>query len=110
MVHCAEGKDRTGIVIALALAIAGVEHDQIAEDYAASAGYLAPRLSAALAAEVDPAARKRLQRGHATDPGTILTLLDHLESRYGGAASYLGIHGVQDAQLSALRTRLICFH
>lgn len=105
--HCAEGKDRTGIVIALALAIAGVEHHQIAEDYAASAGHLASRYAAALTAEADPDARRIMQRGQATDSTTMLTFLDHLESQYGGADSYLGTHGVEDAELAALRARLV---
>ena len=33
IVHCAAGKDRTGTVIALALAVAGVPHEAIIEDY-----------------------------------------------------------------------------
>jgi len=105
-VHCAEGKDRTGIVIALALAIAGVDRHQIAEDYAASAGHLASRFSAALSAEADPDARKMMRRGQATEPATMLTLLDHLESRYAGAASYLRSNGVDEHQLVALHSRL----
>jgi len=107
VVHCAEGKDRTGIVIALALAVVGVDPQHIAEDYAASAGLLASRFADELATELNPHTRETLQRRHATDPETILMLLDHLESRYAGAASYLRIHGVDDAQLLALRARLV---
>lgn len=106
VVHCAEGKDRTGIVIAVALAVAGVEHQQIAEDYAASAENLASRYAEELAAEADPGARNMLQRMHATDPETMLSLLDHLERRYGGVASYVRSNGVDDRQLIALRSRL----
>ena len=36
IVHCAAGKDRTGVVIALALAAAGVDRDAIVEDYLAT--------------------------------------------------------------------------
>jgi len=36
----------------------------------------------------------------------MLTLLGHLDRRYGGAGPYLKSHGVDDAQLSALRERL----
>ena len=36
IVHCAAGKDRTGVVIALALTIAGVEPEVIVADYAAT--------------------------------------------------------------------------
>ena len=34
IVHCALGKDRTGVAIALILSLAGVPEDQIAEEYA----------------------------------------------------------------------------
>ena len=37
IVHCAAGKDRTGVVVALALTAAGVEPEAIVADYAASA-------------------------------------------------------------------------
>ena len=105
--HCAAGKDRTGIVVALALAVAAVAHQVIAADYAASAGHLASRFADELVAEPDPERRQVLQRRQATDPQTLLTLLDHLESRYGGAAAYLRFHGVDDDQQVALRMRLI---
>src|SRR5690349_22902174 len=42
LVHCHAGKDRTGLVVALLLALAGVPHQLIAEDYAASAAGLQP--------------------------------------------------------------------
>ncbi len=47
-----------------------------------------------------------LPRWQATEPETMLTLLRHLDRRYGGAGPYLKSHGVDDAQLSALRERL----
>lgn len=34
LVHCAAGKDRTGVTVALALSLVGVDDDQIAADYA----------------------------------------------------------------------------
>src|SRR5262249_3143757 len=36
VVHCVAGKDRTGILVALALRVAGVPAEQVAADYAAS--------------------------------------------------------------------------
>ena len=36
LVHCAAGKDRTGVVVALALDAAGVDRDAIVGDYLAS--------------------------------------------------------------------------
>jgi protein-tyrosine phosphatase len=37
IIHCAAGKDRTGVLIALILLIVGVGHDEIIADYALSA-------------------------------------------------------------------------
>src|SRR4029077_9249540 len=36
VVHCHAGKDRTGLVVALLLSVAGVERDAIIDDYALS--------------------------------------------------------------------------
>ena len=36
IVHCAAGKDRTGVVVALALTMAGVEPEAIVADYIAT--------------------------------------------------------------------------
>ncbi len=36
IVHCAAGKDRTGVIVALALTVAGVEPEAVVADYAAS--------------------------------------------------------------------------
>ena len=40
IVHCNVGKDRTGVVVALLLGLAGVPTETIVDDYAVSAGYL----------------------------------------------------------------------
>ena len=40
LVHCTAGKDRTGLVIALALGAVGVADEVIADDYARSAEFL----------------------------------------------------------------------
>lgn len=42
LVHCTQGKDRTGLVTALALAAAGIDETHIIEDYAKSQVGLAP--------------------------------------------------------------------
>ena len=40
LVHCTAGKDRTGLIVALVLGLAGVPTTTIVEDYALSAQYL----------------------------------------------------------------------
>ncbi|MFR9775550.1 tyrosine-protein phosphatase [Micromonospora sp. MS34] len=80
VVHCHAGKDRTGVLVALLLAVAGVGPDPIADDYAATEG----------------CARE-----------TMLNTLAHLDRRYGGAAGYLGGAGVAPGLVRAARARLV---
>jgi protein-tyrosine phosphatase len=110
LVHCSAGKDRTGIVIALALASAGVPDEVIAADYALSVSYLGAR-AAAILGQVRAAAGL-----HAADnPGDLLDspaplLLDVLawaRSAGGGTVDgYLLAHGLTPGDLSTLRDGL----
>lgn len=52
LVHCTAGKDRTGIVVALALAVAGVEREVIVADYASTEDFLAGEWAEAMIARV----------------------------------------------------------
>jgi protein tyrosine/serine phosphatase len=79
IVHCQGGRDRTGVLVALALAVAGVPAEEIAADYG-----LSPE----------------------RPPIAMANTLDHLESRYGGAAGYLREIGVTAAEIEAVRARL----
>jgi len=62
VVHCLAGKDRTGLVTALALRLAGVSRESIADDYAASEQAWGPRHEEWVAEagdDVDREARRR---------------------------------------------------
>src|SRR5919108_83674 len=78
LVHCFAGKDRTGIVVALALALTGVPRETIAADYALSDSYLQPLYDELLAMVDDPAERERRALQYRSPPESILTVLDHL--------------------------------
>jgi protein-tyrosine phosphatase len=104
LVHCVAGKDRTGILVALALRVAGVAPADIATDYACS-DERAPWLEE-LAALTDDAERDAHRTRYGCLPDTMLATLEHLEQRYGSVASYLRAHGITQAQLDAVRTRL----
>ena len=107
LVHCAAGKDRTGVVVALALVVAGVSPQAVVDDYAASgdrAEAIVARLrrSRTYARDVDskPAESYRVR------PETMAAFLEQLEARYGGAARWLADHGFGVGDLSRLRDRL----
>lgn len=106
LVHCVAGKDRTGMMVALALRVAGARDGAIAADYAYTAVCLRDRFAAELAGAGDEAARQRLREGQSSHAATILGMLAHLDERYGDVPRYLLAHGVSADQLSRLRQRL----
>lgn len=104
--HCTAGKDRTGIVAALLLSLAGVSQDDIAADYAltASAGRLIEDLRArALSAGGDA---DHVERMMASDAGTMLIMLEHLERKHGGIRPYLTSIGLTQTEIARLSNRL----
>jgi protein-tyrosine phosphatase len=107
VVHCAAGKDRTGLVVGLALAAVGAEPDVVAGDYALTQSRLSELVEDYLAGIEDEAQREEIRGYQATPAAHLLRVLEHLDDRYGGAAAYLRSGGMTDEQLSALRRRLV---
>jgi protein-tyrosine phosphatase len=107
LVHCAAGKDRTGLVAALLLGLAGVAPETIAADYALSAECLREREQAWLeSGDGDRAEREERLRRFAPTAEAMLAVLDHLTERYGGVEGYLLRAGVAPGDLARLRARL----
>jgi protein-tyrosine phosphatase len=107
-IHCHSGKDRTGLIVALLLALVGVAPKEIAADYALSSAWLAPATEAWL--EHGPGTREEREREVArtwTYSEVMFGVLDGLEERYGGAAGYLRWAGVEPEVLARLRARLV---
>jgi protein-tyrosine phosphatase len=107
VVHCAAGKDRTGLVVALALAVAGVSPELIAADYARTEDRLAPLMERYLADFDDEDQRAEIRLQQRTPADNMLEVLRHLDRRHGGVESYLRSGGMSGAQLDALRRRLV---
>jgi protein tyrosine/serine phosphatase len=108
LLHCHAGKDRTGIVVAVLLALVGVADDLIAADYALSAWNL-PGLTQEWLDSItqDPAERARLMRQAEPSPEAIQAVLDQLRTRYDGVEAYLRWGGLSDDEIAALRDRLL---
>lgn len=106
--HCTAGKDRTGIVAALLLGVAGVEAALIVEDYAQTAALIAPIIAditaGAVARGADPAAFQRLL---ASEPETMVATLAFIEAEFGSVDEYLGAIGLDDQTIDRLRNRLL---
>jgi protein-tyrosine phosphatase len=105
VIHCHAGKDRTGIVVALLLSLAGVRSDAIAEDYAESQGRLWPLYEQQVAEAGGEAAIGLWLKPTAT-LGMMHTMLAHLEAKYGGVRAYLKAGGMADAEIECLARRL----
>jgi protein-tyrosine phosphatase len=106
VVHCMGGKDRTGLVTALLLHLAGVDHEQIAADYATSEERLRPRHDLWFAEAGTEVERERIRRIAATPAESMVGVLEELERRYGSIEGYLRAAGLTDADLERARERL----
>ena len=103
--HCFAGKDRTGLVAAMLLALAGVSDDGIAADYAATDEQLARQYEVWIAEA--PAEKRDVFRAELQcPPDRILGVLEYLEQRWGGVEGYLEASGVTPANIDRLSSKL----
>jgi protein tyrosine/serine phosphatase len=107
LVHCAAGKDRTGVVVALALTALDVPRDLVVADYAATAeriGAVLARLRASptYAADVDALPDEE----HRPKAATMERFLARLDAR-GGVLGWLAEHGFGSVDVNALRAKLV---
>ncbi|MEO6205394.1 MAG: tyrosine-protein phosphatase [Mycobacteriales bacterium] len=107
VVHCAAGKDRTGVLCALALVVAGVSRDDIVADYALTAERIEAirdRLTNS-PTYADDMTRRSLDdmRPH---PESMGHFLDRLDER-GGVQAWLTETGFGPDHQAALRDRLV---
>lgn len=110
--HCAAGKDRTGIATAFLLDILGVPDAVILADYS-----LSNRYADVFRAHTEDMVRplKRLGMGDSTlvplftaDPATMAATLAHVRERYGSVEDYLtGAAGVAPETLYRVKQNLL---
>lgn len=107
LVHCAAGKDRTGVVSALALEVAGVTREAIVEDYVATGErieLILKRLRSSDTYRDDLDSRPA--DDHMPRARYIEQFLGVLDDRFGGPMGWLAANGWTDADTAALRGRL----
>ncbi|HXC75760.1 MAG TPA: tyrosine-protein phosphatase [Candidatus Acidoferrum sp.] len=103
--HCFAGKDRTGMVAAMSLALAGVEVESIAADYAETDSQMATRYVEWLAA-APPDHLEAMREDLRCPPERIVAVLERLDQRWGGVEGYLEMAGVPAADIASLRSKL----
>jgi protein tyrosine/serine phosphatase len=108
VLHCAAGKDRTGVVTALLLSLLGADREEIVADYLATARNM-PRI-------IERFREWPFYQRHMTaaapqlyqvDEGTIRAFLRHLDERYGGPESWARSAAIPDDLLTRLRSSLL---
>jgi protein-tyrosine phosphatase len=107
VVHCMGGKDRTGVVSALLLRLAGVPHQVIGEDYAVTSANLEPSTSRWIPTIEDEAERAKWAKLTATPAAAMDGVVREIEARYGSVAAYMRAAGLTEAQIERLRERLV---
>lgn len=107
LIHCAAGKDRTGVSVALLLRLAGVDREHVVADFLASE-----------AARAAISARLRLVPGRADRPpvppeflavpvDAIVGVLDFWDDQGGGVEGWLAAAGAETGLVDRLRNTLL---
>ncbi len=108
LVHCAAGKDRTGLVCALLLGLVGVPDEVVAEDWNLSNRCLREQYGRAVRTIPHGThERLRLERQLRTSEPTMLAMLSWLRARHGGVEGYLRAGGLSAEDARRLRERLV---
>jgi protein-tyrosine phosphatase len=108
LVHCAAGKDRTGVVVALALSVAGVEREAVVADYVASGERIDAimdrlRASETYAADLD----KMPANAHKPRAETMVAFLQQIDERHDGVLPWLKTHGFDGSDVDRLQSKLL---
>ena len=107
--HCAAGKDRTGILASVVLALLGVPDDVIVEDYALS-HQATERMFAWVAArgrDLDSGYQTPPPSVLAAHPDTMVRFLEHLDATHGGASGLVQDLGVGTDTIDRIRENLL---
>lgn len=105
--HCSLGIDRTGLLTALLLDLAGVSHEEIVSDFSRTNIYLAPRLP--LLRQRRPAymTPNQFEQLIVAHPQAMRDLLQYIYQEYGNARGFLLDVGVSSQYIDQVLHRLI---
>jgi protein-tyrosine phosphatase len=111
LVHCTAGKDRTGLVIALALEAAGVERSAVVADYTQSAlnldGTWINQAMSAMVSRGVPISPRLFEALGGSPDHAMTEVLAWLDREYGSTVAFLTAHGLLDESVEELRGKLV---
>jgi protein-tyrosine phosphatase len=103
--HCFAGKDRTGLVAAMLLDLAGVAADVVAADFGETDVQLAQQYEQWISLTA-PEKQAEMRDELRCPPERILGVLDFVETKWGGSAGYLEAAGVTPSNIDRLSSKL----
>lgn len=106
VVHCAAGKDRTGVVVALALDLVDVPRSAILEDYLLTGERIDAIIDRLSGTRTYAANLRGRPRESHLPKATAITDVFALVDASGGTDDWLALHGWRDSDSRALRHRL----
>ena len=111
LVHCHAGKDRTGVVVALVLRLAGVGEDAIADDYALSGVTLADMLARDRVSAVERGMDEvRAERLFTVRREAMQETLAGIDREFGGVETFLRGAGLSEARIDRLAGLMLAEH
>ncbi|MEV6629161.1 tyrosine-protein phosphatase [Actinoplanes sp. NPDC051470] len=105
VVHCMAGKDRTGVTLALALALLGVADDDIAADYALTTASMRSLTEYLL--KVNPEAVEGNEHMFDSPERAMTLFLNGLRDRHGSVEAYAKEIGLTGEQVATMRGHLL---
>ncbi|WP_235886361.1 tyrosine-protein phosphatase [Paenibacillus cymbidii] len=105
--HCAAGKDRTGVVSALLLELAGVPHETIVEDYSLTAECLVPIMDELRGDRPAGMTAEMYEAFIGCAPANMKAMLQYLTERYEDAERYLLAIGLPADKVQAIKAKLV---
>lgn len=108
LVHCAAGKDRTGVIVALALSLAGVTRDAVVADYVRSAERADRILQRLVTTEAyGPGLAGVSVRDITPVASSMIDFLNGVDREYGGPHGLAMSVGVDEEAVARMAVRLV---
>lgn len=86
LVHCTQGKDRTGLIVMLVIMVCGADVGSTKQDYMLSESELEPEMEERIKEIGSIGLPEEFAR---CDPQLVKTVFNHIHEKYGGVSEYL---------------------